>query len=114
MRPRSTTLTPSSGSMTSLRASSISSNFAGASAVAMGLRYACLLGNVSRRGFGGSREPVVALVLEAVGQLGAALLGDAAVDEDVHEVRLDVAQNARVVGDEQHTEVVRLVGAVDT
>jgi hypothetical protein len=38
-------------------------------------------------------EPVVALVLEAVGQLGPTLLDDPAVDEDVDEVRLDVAQD---------------------
>ena len=57
-----------------------------------------------------AREAVVALGLEAVGELRAALLDDPAVDEDVHEVRLDVAQDARVVGDEQHAEPVAVLG----
>jgi hypothetical protein len=51
--------------------------------------------------------------LELVGQLGATLLDDPAVDEDVHEVGLDVAQDPRVVGDEQDAEVVGLLGPVD-
>ena len=58
-------------------------------------------------------EAVVALGLEAVGQLGAALLGDPAVDEDVDEVGLDVAQDARVVRDEQDADAGALLGAVD-
>src|SRR5690554_2536361 len=102
MRPRSTMLTPSSGSMTSLSASSTWLNSWGSSATAMVLAYvrACEIA-------------IVALVLETVSQLGTALLGNAAVDEDVHEVRLDVAEDARVVRDEQDAEVSGLPGAVD-
>ena len=44
---------------------------------------------------------VVAVGLELVGELLAALLDHPAVDEDVHEVGGDVAQDARVVGDQQ-------------
>src|SRR5205809_1085259 len=102
MSPRSTTLTPSSGSTTSLSASSTWSKSAGARAVAMVLGYAGL-------GF----EAIVALVLEALGELRAALLGDLAVNEDVHEVRLDVAKDPRVVRDEQQPETGLLLGAVD-
>ena len=51
--------------------------------------------------------------LELVGQLGATLLDDPAVDEDVHEVGPDVAQDPRVVGDEEDAEVVGLLGPVD-
>ena len=47
---------------------------------------------------------LVALGLEPVGQLRAALLDDPAVDEDVDEVRLDVAQDPRVVRDEQDAD----------
>src|SRR5690606_15500057 len=102
MSPRSTTLTPSSGSTTSLSASSTWSKSAGASAVTMPLRYAR------------SREKsIVALLLEPLRECGAALLSDLAVDEDVHEVRPDVAQDARVVRDEQHAESGVLPGAVD-
>src|SRR4051812_5098683 len=100
-------LTPSSGSITSLSASSIWSKSAGARAVGMVLGYA-RVGVLDRR-----REPVVALVLETVGQFGPTLLGDAAVDEHVHEVRLDVAEDARVVGDEEDAEARVGLGAVD-
>src|SRR4051812_491357 len=44
---------------------------------------------------------LVAVRLELFGQLRAAGLGDLAVHEHVHAVRLDVAQDPRVVGDEQ-------------
>src|SRR4051794_10007050 len=102
MRPRSTTLTPSSGSMTSLRASSTWSKSAGASAVAMGLRYADV-----------GQEAIVAFVFQTVCELGPALFSDLAVDEDVHEVGLDVAQDARVVRDEQEAEAGVRLGAID-
>ena len=61
----------------------------------------------------GDLVAVVALFLEAVGELGAALLGDAARDEHVHEVGLDVAQDARVVRDQQDAEAGVRLGAVD-
>src|SRR5690606_21226617 len=50
---------------------------------------------------------LVALGLEVLGQFLAALGHDAAVDEDVHEGGLDVAQDARVVRD-QHDGAVAL------
>ena len=56
---------------------------------------------------------VVALGLELVGELGAALVGDPAGDEHVDVVRLDVAQDPRVVGDQQHGLVVVLGEPVD-
>src|SRR6185312_7022299 len=90
--------TPSSGSITSFSASSTWSKSAGANATAMELAY-FRLGEIA----------IVALVFKGIRQLGTTTLGDAAVDEDVHEVGLDVAQDARVVGDEQHAEIgVRL------
>src|SRR5882757_5124992 len=46
-------------------------------------------------------ETVVSLGLELVGQRGTAGLDDAPVEEDVHEVGLDVAQDPRVVRDQQ-------------
>src|SRR3954454_20419015 len=52
---------------------------------------------------------VVALGLELLGQLRAALLGHPAVDEHVHVVRLDVAQDPRVVRDQQ--DALALLGA---
>src|SRR5689334_2774243 len=98
MRPRSTTLIPSSGSMTSLSASVTSSNFSGVSVAVM----AAILRLSVGRGLGQRRdEAVVALVLEALGELGAALLDDPSRDHDVHEVGVDVAEDARVVRDEQ-------------
>src|SRR5690625_1515630 len=54
----------------------------------------------------------VPLLLQLLGQFRAAFLGDPAVDEDMHEVRLDVAQDARVVGDEQDALVPVLLEAV--
>src|SRR3712207_7288526 len=63
---------------------------------------------------GGSLDvTVVALGLEPLGELLAALLGDPARDEDVHEVGLDVAQDARVVRDQQHAAVTLGREAVD-
>src|SRR6478672_836016 len=96
-------LTPSSGSTTSFSPSSTWSKSFGSSAVGMRLAY-------GRPG----QVAVVALVLQALGQLSAALLGDAAVDEDVHEVGVDVAQDARVVRDEEHAETRLLLDAIDT
>src|SRR3954447_6034409 len=46
-------------------------------------------------------DPAVALLLELRDELGAALLDDAAVVEDVHGVRLDQVEDALVVGDDQ-------------
>src|SRR5680860_1107647 len=93
---------PSSGSMTSLSASSISSKRAGLSVETMPLAYV-------RRG----QKAIVSLVFEAVGEFGATLLGDTAVDEYVHEIGLDVAQDPRVVRDEQQAKAGALLGAVD-
>src|SRR5688572_32531056 len=56
---------------------------------------------------------VVAVGLQGVGELLAAGLGDLAVDEDVDEVGLDVAQDAGVVGDQQDTLALALAEAVD-
>ena len=56
---------------------------------------------------------VVAVGLELVRELGAALGDDAAVDEHVDEVGLDVAQDARVVRDEQDAHVAAARDAVD-
>src|SRR3954470_20243389 len=64
-----------------------------------------------RRGRAG--EAVVALVLQLLGELLAALLDDAAVDEDVHEVGLDVAQDAGVVRDEQNPDLAARADPVD-
>src|SRR5450756_2451013 len=58
-------------------------------------------------------EPVVALVLQAVRELRPALLDDPAVDEHVDEVRLDVAQDPRVVGDQQDADVAARSNTVD-
>src|SRR5580704_15653859 len=102
MSPRSTTLMPSSGSMTSFSASSTASKSVGASAVTMGLAYA-RIGQIA----------VVALVFEALGELGAALFSHAAVHENVHEVGVDVAKDASVVRDQQHAQARGLVGTVD-
>src|SRR5690606_32772825 len=55
---------------------------------------------------------LVALGLELVGEFGAAFLGDPAVDEDVHEVGLDVPQDTGVVRDEQEAAVGGLLGVV--
>ena len=48
---------------------------------------------------------VVALGLESGGQLGAAGLDDAPVDEDVHEVGLQLVEQPLVVGDGEDAEV---------
>ena len=59
------------------------------------------------------REALVTVLLEFVGQLRPAGLDDAAADEDVHELRLDVAQDAGVVRDQQDAAVLALRVAVD-
>src|SRR3954447_24501073 len=51
-------------------------------------------------------DELVALVLELVGELGAALADYLAVDQDVHEVRLDVVQDPRVVRDDEEAALV--------
>src|ERR1700710_3085491 len=61
----------------------------------------------------GLREALVAVLFELVGQLGIAGLDDPAADEHVHELRLDVAQDAGVVGDQQDASVLGLGVAVD-
>src|SRR4051812_13318337 len=62
----------------------------------------------------GALDPgVVALGLEPVGELGAAFLDEATADEDVNVVGLDVAQDARVVGDEQRAGGAGLADPVD-
>src|SRR5215204_2277773 len=48
---------------------------------------------------------LVALGLEAVGELGTAGLDDATVDQQVHAVGLEVVEGALVVGDGQHAQV---------
>ena len=51
-------------------------------------------------------DPVVALALEQLDQLGAAVLDDPAAEEDVDELGLDVGQDPLVVGDDQHAGAV--------
>src|SRR5450432_2602236 len=58
--------------------------------------------STSSRGLG---VTLVALGLEPVGKLAAALFNDPAVDEHMHEVGLDVAQDAGVVRDKQDAAV---------
>ena len=48
---------------------------------------------------------LVALALEPLGQLGAAAVDDAAVDEDVDPVGLQVVEQALVVGDDQDAQL---------
>src|SRR5512133_1894942 len=65
------------------------------------------VGSIGIRLGGGSRldllpDPAVALLLELLDQLGAALLDDPPVVEDVDRVRLDQVQDPPVVGDDQH------------
>src|SRR5437667_1219128 len=50
-------------------------------------------------------DPVVTLGLELVRQLGASRLDDAAVDQHVDELRLDVVQDPLVVRDQEHPEI---------
>ncbi len=50
-------------------------------------------------------HPLVALVLELARELGPAALDHATVQHDVDEVRLDVAQDPLVVGDDQDAKV---------
>src|ERR1700722_14032791 len=47
-------------------------------------------------------DPVVALALEQLDQLGAAILDDPAAEEDVDELGLDVGEDPLVVGDDQN------------
>src|SRR6478609_6471746 len=117
MSPRSTTLIPSSGSMTSLSASVTSSNFSGVSVAVM----VPILRLGRSGGFGsglsgalknGLEIAVVALVLETLGELRPTLLGDPPCNHHVDEVGVDVAQDAGVVGDEQHAEVRLALGPV--
>src|SRR4051794_15641723 len=62
----------------------------------------------------GALDPgVVALGLEAVGELGPAFLDEASADEDMHVVGLDVTQDARVVGDEERAGGAGLADPVD-
>src|SRR5450759_2937185 len=58
-------------------------------------------------------EPVVTLVLQAVCELRPALLDDPALDEHMDEVRLDVAQDPRVVGNQQYADVAARRNPVD-
>src|SRR5699024_5989682 len=62
---------------------------------------------------GADEQAVVALRLEAIGQLRAALIGDPPVHEDVHVVRRHVLQDAGVVGDQHDADVGGLLGTVD-
>src|SRR5690242_2473 len=54
-------------------------------------------------------EALVALGVEFVCQFGATRLDDSSADEHVHELRMDVTQDAGVVGDEEQP-AVHLVG----
>src|SRR3984957_13548675 len=58
-------------------------------------------------------EADVAVLFEFVGQLRTARFDDPATDEDVHELRVDVAQNPGVVRDEQDPTVLGFGVAVD-
>src|SRR3990172_1851037 len=51
------------------------------------------------------KDGAVALLLESQGEVPAAGLEDAAAGQDVDDVRLDVVQQALVVGDDEHAEV---------
>ena len=46
------------------------------------------------------RDPAIAIFLELMGYLRAASHHDAAVEKDVHEIGLDLVQNALVMGDQ--------------
>ena len=56
---------------------------------------------------------VVALALEALDELDAALEHDPPVHQDVDELRLDVVQDALVVGDDQGAEALLVVQPLD-
>src|SRR5699024_4893973 len=131
-RPRSTTLIPSSGSITSFIASMTSSELTVASGVFWSVMASSRWGAGSARGWGwepvrsgsapgpdrsvasgADEEAVVALGLETLGQLRAALLGDPPVHEDVHVVRRHVLQDSGVVGDQHDADVGGLLGTVD-
>src|SRR5665647_2318437 len=58
-------------------------------------------------------EPVVTLVLQAVRELRPAFFDDPAVDEHMDEVRLDVAQDPRVLGNQQNADVAARCNPVD-
>src|SRR5277367_4703041 len=58
------------------------------------------------------READVAVLFEFVGQLRTARFDDPAGDEDMHELRVDVAQNPGVVRNEQNAAPHRLAGAI--
>src|SRR5690606_9274033 len=98
----------------SVRASSGKSARTAASSAAVRRSCSCTAVTACSARLGRGEVAVVALFLEPLGELGAALLGDLAVDEDVHEVGLDVPQDARVVRDEHDARVGRLAHAVDT
>src|SRR5690606_21427213 len=57
-------------------------------------------------------EAVVTLLLESLRELGASLFSHASVNEDVHEVRLDVPEDAGVVRDEQNAETGVFLGTI--
>src|SRR5664279_1801466 len=95
-------LTPSSGSTTSLSASSTSSKRAGAKTVDIYLGYARV-----------GQKSIIAFVFKAICKLRAALFCDTAIDKDVNEVRLDVAQGPRVVSDQQQAKSRVLTSTVD-
>src|SRR5690606_18912454 len=106
--------TPSSGSLTSLSASTACSRNSGSmtelmlAVVSLMLPSYALLRELGRV----REESVVSLVLETVRELGAALLRDTAVDEDVYEIRLDVPQDSGVVRDQHDAESRRFLRAV--
>src|SRR5829696_6409175 len=58
--------------------------------------------------------PVVTLSLETLGQIRPTLLGNPAGNKHMDEVRLDVAQNPGVVGDQQDATIALSREAVDT
>src|SRR5690606_38787001 len=59
-------------------------------------------------GGGAAEVPLVALGLQLVRELRAALLDDPAADEDVDEIGLDVTQNPGVVRDQQQAGLTGL------
>src|ERR1700677_4817458 len=58
-------------------------------------------------------EALVSVFFEFVGQLRTARFDDPAADEDVHELRVDVAQYPGVVRDQQDPSVLGFGVAVD-
>src|SRR5690606_25912237 len=107
-KPRSTILTPSSGSMTSLSASSTSSRGVVVAPVL------CSVDSLMTVTLGlDVQVAVVAFFFQTVSQLRAALFCNAAIHEHVYEFWLDVAQDAGVVGDEQGAHFVFFLSAVN-